>query len=428
MIKWRAVQQGEGPIVFGFLIGNHMDAELRAALPGRPIVMSSESGLQVTRGDLVAGAVQVGAKLEAHPPVLVGFSAGCQGVRKLLAEGLEVSGVIVLDGTHSSIPISPAHTLLWGEHMDRAREGREFFDGSCTQMGYVERIPVGQPGRASSTRHVLEAAAGVDLPPGTVIAEGNLHLESHPSADVDKDAHIREQREHLPRVLRERLAPFLAAREGSPALPPPPAEPAPPTGSGAPSWAEGLDLDELPLGLRIAAWLGAQLALDWREVAGAAKHNPLIVKLGEICRRGGRFLGVDLHGLPLWSGTPGKVAAATDEEAWCAKLRSAALLASLRPGETPPHGLRVAVWELCEDAAAAKRLHLVSSGYQPKAGDAAILKRAGGNPLAKGSGHVRTIIAWDGPNYLGIGGNEGNDLGHGWHPFADPDLVAWIEA
>jgi len=191
------------------------------------------------------------------------------------------------------------------------------------------------------------------------------------------------------------------------------------------AWAEGLGLESLRLGLRICAWLGYQSGLDIREIPGVAS-DPRIVAYGDACKRGGVFVGVDANGLPAWSGIARPVSSANDSEAWCAKARSSALLACLRVGERPPHGLRIAVHEMATDARIARTLRMPSAtGYQPKPGDAALLKRAGGNPLLGGVGHVRTVIRFDGATYVGIGGNENDAFGIGQHPSAD--VVAWIE-
>ena len=128
-----------------------------------------------------------------------------------------------------------------------------------------------------------------------------------------------------------------------------------------------------------------------------------------------------LHGtpLPLW----------TDEMAWCAALQSAALCAVLRPGEVPPHGLRVSVRELVEDARIANTLRLPA--WRPTPGSIGIYARvvAGTlrDPLRGGNGHTRGVIQADGDRYLGIGGNERDAIGLGWHPLIDPLLRGWIE-
>jgi len=166
---------------------------------------------------------------------------------------------------------------------------------------------------------------------------------------------------------------------------------------------EGLSLAE-----RCCEWLGHQWALDPREIRGA-RHHQLIVSYSEHCRRGGKLLGIDHDGLPLWrGGVP--LRAPSDEWAWCAAFQSACLLACLEPGERPPHGLRVAVRELVEDAREQGTLHLAGSGYEPKPGDLAATGRAGESPLRGGRGHVDCLLSRDDRWGQFMGGNEGDRI------------------
>lgn len=181
-------------------------------------------------------------------------------------------------------------------------------------------------------------------------------------------------------------------------------------------------LGDLSLGLRALAWMGVQAVQGIRELPGP-RHDPRILEYSVHCRRGGVFLGVDSEGRPIWSGgKPLKLS--TDEEPWCAATQSSSLLASLRPREVPPHGLRVSVREDCEDARGTGALRVVGDGYEPRPGDLAILGRVGENPLLGGRGHVHRLVQLDGLRYLGIGGNEHNEIQVAWHPRAR--VLAWI--
>lgn len=193
----------------------------------------------------------------------------------------------------------------------------------------------------------------------------------------------------------------------------------------------GIDPAQLPLGLRCLAWIGYQRGLGVREIPGP-RHDARIVAYSQHARRGGRFLGVDDAGVPIWDGGI-SVALGTDEAFWCAAGQSAAMTACLRAGESPPHGLRVAVWEIVEDARAVGLLHVLGDGYIPKPGDLAIEARGGQTPLRRGTGHVRRVVLVQGERYFGLGGNESNTWGAGWHAISGdlrPDghqLVAWVE-
>lgn len=213
-----------------WLVGSHMDRALQEALPGWGIVASDQAPLGVSQGDVQAARVLAGAPPDAGL-LLIGYSAGCQSVRAALIgravpEDL-IRGVAVFDGTHSSIPPNPVHIDVWRRLLGRAREGSVRLVMTATSMGYTERIPVGQPGRATSTRHVLEAALGHVLEVGQPVQAPGLHVELFPSQDIDREAHIQQQREVMPRLLAsvfgraeglsltsEVLAPVRALGEG----------------------------------------------------------------------------------------------------------------------------------------------------------------------------------------------------------------------
>jgi len=189
----------------------------------------------------------------------------------------------------------------------------------------------------------------------------------------------------------------------------------------APDWKTGLDLREHNVGLRCLAWLGFQSQLGISEVPGP-KHDSRIVAYSQHCRRGGTFLGVDGRGLPIWRGG-NSLALSTDEEPWCAAITSAALLESLLVGEHPPHGLRVSVRELCEDARIAATLRPLQ--WYPPPGALAICARSGQNPLHGGRGHVRRVVTFTEQRHYGIGGNESDRIVAAWHDNAE--VVAWID-
>lgn len=178
---------------------------------------------------------------------------------------------------------------------------------------------------------------------------------------------------------------------------------------------------------RLCHALGYQYGIDPREIPGP-QHNKLILRYSEHCRRGGTFLGVDAAGTPIWDGgTP--LRAPSDEWAWCMIAQSAALQRTLRPGERPPHGLRVAVREGVEDARAAGTIHVAKAGvcvdgYQPKPGDAVVSSRIPGeSPLRGGRGHIEGLITMhDDGTMTTIGGNESNR----W--IAEVESIAKVEA
>jgi hypothetical protein len=194
--------------------------------------------------------------------------------------------------------------------------------------------------------------------------------------------------------------------------------------SPAASWHEGVDLKALSLGNRCLMWLGYQFGLKPREIPGP-EHEPIILGYSKSCRRGGRFVGVREDGAPIWEGgTPLSLPTDDSDSPWCAALASATLEHALLPGEVPPHGLRVSVRELVEDARAAGTLRL--QDWTPTPGSLAILGRAGHDPLKGGSGHVRCVVGVDAGRYLGLGGNEGDTITCAHHSLTAPELRAWV--
>ena len=185
----------------------------------------------------------------------------------------------------------------------------------------------------------------------------------------------------------------------------------------------------LSLGDRIVAQVLHELGDPPKEVAGP-RHDPRIVAYGKACRRGGRFMGLDGDRHAVWAidgkgRQPVQVGSETDEEAWCAKARSAALIGALEPGEAPPHGPRVAVAELVTDARRAGTLR--APGETPEVGWAAIYSRAGGNPMVGGTGHVSTVLSVSADTYETGGGNESNTYLRRLRPLkGEPERVAWI--
>jgi len=327
----------------------------------------------------------------------VGFSAGCWIAR----DGLFLSEhdrralacSVMLDGAHT--PYGPQ------------REPREHELSSFIMAARAHRLIVVHSDTPtsgySSTTEVADALRQAEAPCTIVHRPGRHH-----HGDLDG-----------PGMLSSYLGPVLIA--------------ATPISIPPTRWDDGLGAENLTLGERLCAWHGFQFGMDPREIAGP-RHNATIKAYSLQCRRGGTLLGVDKNGYTLWQGGT-KLSLPTDDgdSPWCAALQSAGLLACLRPGEKPPHGARVSVRELVEDARDAGTLREAS--WEPRPGSAAILaryvyrkgKRVLSDPLSGGSGHVRCVIQSDGAKYHGIGGNEGDKITSAWHLRADPLLRGWIE-
>lgn len=354
------------------------------------------------------------------PAIWVGYSAGCQGVRQaLLAQGPRPVAVVCVDGTHGAMPPAAWQVDVWRRLAEEAITGRTLF--VATTLGnhrYVERMGAGS---YASTGLVLERALG--LAEGTLrtpqtIRSGGLYVRSFPSEDTDKPAHAAQVREVLPALWSEVVVPHVTG-----GAPPAPADDA--TGdtdpAPAPGWADALP-DGARLGLRCLAWLGYQAGLGVRELPGD-RHDPRILAYSRECRRGGTFLGVGATGAPIWhGGSP--LPLGRDEDAWCSALASATLLGAMRVGDAPPHGLRVSVRELVEDARGTGAWRGLD--YVPRPGDLGIDARAGGDPTRGGTGHVWRVAQVEDGLALGIGGNEGNAIGVSWRALRATERRGWI--
>jgi len=371
------------------------------------------------RGTMLEEIVRYGGReLERYSgAVLATFSAGYGLARVLLQESDgsadQLGGLVAIDSWHTSlVGGAPNADQLTGlvRYAERAQAGE-----CVCWLGHTDvQTPQTGAGAFASTTQVanaLRAATGLDGD-----SDGGLRVRAFDIRKSDTQEHIAALTTWGPDWLADAVREFERMR-------PPDTLPSP-----VPSWDEGiLDVSDLSIGERCCAWLGYQFGLDPREIPGS-HHEPLILSYSKHCRRGGVFLGINDDGAPQWlHGTPLPLWA--DEMAWCAALQSAALCAVLRPGETPPHGLRVSVRELVEDAHKAGTLRPV--GWTPTPGSIAILaRRVAGtlrDPLRGGNGHTRCVLQIDGDRYLAIGGNEANAVGCGWHKWRNDLLRGWVE-
>lgn len=204
-MTWRLVQKGAEPVVLCYLFGKDDDAALRAALPGCTIVSRGDAPLQ---GDL-AGALKAAGASPNAALVLIGYSAGCQPVRAHLVGGVRPLAVVTIDGTHAALTPPAWQIDVWRELADRARRNEVLWVASCTQQVYTKDLKAPEK-PFLPTLHVLELVMGQQLPPGTAIHDGGLHVFSCPSARMDAAAHIAQQNVFFPEVLREHVAPWLA--------------------------------------------------------------------------------------------------------------------------------------------------------------------------------------------------------------------------
>ncbi len=312
----------------------------------------------------------------------VGYSAGCWYARDgLLTHPLDRSAIdacVFLDGLHGSAA-QLSHVKKYAD------------DGGHLIVTHTDVDPYTYPSTTKTAETLRQMQAE-----GVII-----HRDPKPGETM-KQQHGRALTEHGPQVLRDHLVPFLVGGRTDSAPPSGPVEP----------WVDVGWWQSLTIGQRLVEMAGFEFGHNVKEIPGA-RHNPRILEYSRHCRRGGEFRGLTDDGQPWWiGGLP--LPLPRDEDAWCAAFRSYLLLRVLLVGDTPPHGLRVSVRELCADSHGRGLLRLHSDGYRPMPGDAVIYGRNGQSPLPvelggqAGQGHITTATTrFDDRQVVRcIGGNE----------------------
>jgi len=356
--------------VLAYLVGPMLDGPLRAVLGGRALVATSESACSPS--DIPAACAMAGVP-ESDGIYLVGYSRGCQAIRTQLMRDVDPIGVVTIDGTHASLPPEQWQIDVWRRLAQRARCGKRQWVATCTQMSYVEQLPPGEPGRALSTRHLLERVLETQLPPGRELHDGSLHALSFPSRSIDQAAHARQLRDVLPMVLERFALPWLA--------------PSDEIRRSGPAWRE----PNLSLGARCLAWSMAQLGVT---------EEPLGSDTGPKIRA---WLAPCEH--------EGKPLALTAAD-WCAAFVCAGQAASLLEGEAPLHPYVAAGIELerhfqatgrwlsAADARTGRRL--------PGPGDVVVLSRGAPGGWERHVCRIATPI--QSGRFTTVGGNEADGV------------------
>ena len=179
-----------------------------ARAPGR-------GGVDTTGTSIADIQLRVGS-FEVAALVLVGYSAGCQAVRELLRAGAEPEAVLALDGTSGSLPPTVAQLFPWQDAAERARQGKQILVLTHTQQTYTEHR--GQDSFLSTLEGVrLITGWEPGKPLGDVPLmrrDGDLVVASYASAQIDPEAHRRQQTVALPDLLRRIVVPWVEARAG----------------------------------------------------------------------------------------------------------------------------------------------------------------------------------------------------------------------
>lgn len=373
----KLVQAGQGAprmVVFAFLVSDTiMGPKLRAALGPDPcIITDADAHGHETHTELVAVAKRLGGFAEVAGYAYVGYSMGGQRVRGLLEAGADPCAVVVIDGTHDTLP--PSHLPTWRKFGLLARATRRLFVGTCTQQLYTEHIP--QPFMA--TRHVLEQAFDFTLPPSVEAHDGELHCYSYPSANIDAPAHIHQSQVVMPDILGRHLKGWVRLWQQPPA--PPVTETLPNEPVHNEAWT--------PLGERCVLWCENELACGIKEVPAGSNTGLRIREYLAPAMRNGKLLG-------LRAG------------AWCAAAQCCAMRECKAPGEGEPHDYVVSGLEL----EASARDRGIWRDKDPQRGDLVVLKRTNSDPQkASWERHVARVRSVDGDTMSLIAGNENN----GW--------------
>lgn len=168
---------------------------------------------------LLAWASSKAGGFTPGPVALLGFSEGCQAVRAHLVDGAEPAAVVLVDGTHASLP-KPDEAFEIDHYRKVFQAAQAGFPVAFIASHSDIRTDLVRPTPYMPTKAVLELVTGWSLEgkprDPQITREGNAVVYSC-SGGVASD-HVFECREVLPRMLRDELSKFA-----------PWAHPAPPT-------------------------------------------------------------------------------------------------------------------------------------------------------------------------------------------------------
>jgi len=225
----RLVQPGLGPsrpLVATFLSWAGMDAKIRAAFGPAPCIIADDSAKGTeTLAELLEFAHKAGGVAQVSRLALVGYSAGCQRVRKLRMDGAKADAYLLSDGTHASWPPQEWQIAWLRELADEARRGKVLMVASHTWQTYTEELtPPLTP--FASTVTVLRMATGFPLEQGgppeapMVSRDGQLWVYSYASAKSDAKAHSYQAMFAQPKLAVQHVAPWLQNGPPAPSVEP----------------------------------------------------------------------------------------------------------------------------------------------------------------------------------------------------------------
>lgn len=130
---------------------------------------------------------------------LVGFSAGCQGVRTQLYRGVAPDVVLAADGIHLPKNETPEKERPWRDLVARARAGRCQFSVSVSQVAAVNFLDT----RTSASKLFGTSPSPPAGPPSAPAVSRQGGFSFYAATGSDGEAHMAQLREVLPIMGRD---------------------------------------------------------------------------------------------------------------------------------------------------------------------------------------------------------------------------------
>lgn len=212
----RLVQQGMGttrPLVAMFKASPVLDVKIRAAFGPAPCIVADndEKGTEKL-GEIMEFAHTNAGVSSVSRLALIGYSAGCQRVRKLRIDGANADAYLLSDGTHASWPPQEWQIAWLRDLAEQAKKGKVLVVASHTWQTYTETL---KDKPYASTVTVLRRATGFALERGgppdapVVSREGQLWVYSYATKEADMKAHSYQAMVVQPKLAALHVAPWL---------------------------------------------------------------------------------------------------------------------------------------------------------------------------------------------------------------------------
>ena len=199
------VQPGSGSTRDLVLCWHGNFAPLAAALSPTAAVVSQQLGaIDAYSDDGQVATVEemraaVGQDFAVGRLWLVGFSAGCQGVRTQLYRGVRPDVVLAADGIHLPKTETPAKEAPWRDLAARARAGSCRFSVSVSQVAAVNFLDT----RTSAAKLFGTSPSPPAGPPSAPAVTRQGGFAFYAATGSDGEAHMAQLREVLPIMGRD---------------------------------------------------------------------------------------------------------------------------------------------------------------------------------------------------------------------------------